>query len=231
MLREVVFDTETTGLDPKQGHRVIEIGCVEIVNKIRTGNHYHCYINPQRDVPAASTAVHGLTEEFLRDKPLFKDVADDFLNFIGSDPLVIHNAAFDMKFINHELQMVNKPLVFPGKVVDTLEMARKKFPGAKANLDALCNRFGIDLSARTKHGALLDAELLADVYLELIGGRQIFMSLEEEKKETKQQKMASKFETKQPKTMREPRHYALTEEEQSLHDAFVGKMKEPIWKG
>ncbi len=229
-MREIVFDTETTGLDPNYGHKLVEIGCVEIVNKIRTGNSFHRYINPKRDIPRAASDVHGLTADFLADKQIFAEIADDFLAFIGDSPLVIHNAAFDMKFINHELKLIDKPLIFPGRAVDTLEMARKKFPGAKASLDALCSRFGIDLSSRTKHGALLDAELLADVYLELIGGRQTFLSLEDEKSESTRQKTSNVLSGASGREIKPSRSRAISEEEQKCHDAFIEKIKNPLWK-
>lgn len=230
-MREIVFDTETTGLDPNLGHKLVELGCVEIVNKIRTGRDFHVYINPERDVPIAATNVHGLTTEFLADKPIFKEVADDFLEFIADSPLVIHNAAFDMKFINYELKLIDKPLIYPGRAIDTLDMARKKFPGAKANLDALCNRFGIDLSSRTKHGALLDAELLADVYLELIGGRQIYLSLGEEKEgDTPQGGSVNVLTDASGKEIRKIREFLPSDEEIKAHEAFLESMKHPLWK-
>ena len=228
-MREIVFDTETTGLDPNFGHKLVELGCVEIVNKIRTGRDYHCYINPQRDIPRAASDVHGLTEEFLKDKPTFSQVADDFLAFIEDSPLVIHNAAFDMKFINYELKLIGKPLIFPGRAIDTLDMARKKFPGSKANLDALCNRFGIDLSSRTKHGALLDAELLADVYLELIGGRQIYMSLGDDNTDASKRETANVLSGASDREVRKVREFKVTEEELKQHEAFLEKVKNPLW--
>ena len=171
VLREIVFDTETTGLSPENGDRLVEIGAVELINHIPTGRTYHQYINPERSVPEEVVAVHGLTEEFLKDYPVFAEVAAAFVEFVGEDGvLVAHNASFDIKFINFELKKLGRAEYEWDRVVDTLEIARKKFPGAKNNLDALCKRFNIDNSHRTKHGALLDAELLADVYLELLGG-------------------------------------------------------------
>ncbi|RMF09710.1 MAG: DNA polymerase III subunit epsilon, partial [Alphaproteobacteria bacterium] len=172
-MREIVFDTETTGLDPAQGDRLVEIGCVELYNLVPTGKTFHVYINPERDMPQAAYEVHGLSEAFLRDHPVFAEVAADFLDFIGDATLVAHNAEFDMKFINAELTRLGFPPIGNDRVIDTLAIARRNFPGSPATLDALCKRFGIDNSARTKHGALLDAELLADVYLELRGGRQV----------------------------------------------------------
>ncbi len=177
-MREICLDTETTGLKPEEGHRVIEIGAVELHNHIPTGRTFHVYINPQRDVPEEAVKVHGLTTEFLADKPTFAEIVDDFLAFIGEDaPLVIHNAAFDRKFLNWELSIAKRPEIPPERCIDTLEIARRKFPGGQHTLDALCRRFGVDNSARALHGALLDAQLLADVYIELIGGRQIDLSL------------------------------------------------------
>jgi DNA polymerase-3 subunit epsilon len=171
-MREIVFDTETTGLDPRTGDRLVEIGCVEILNRFPTGKSYHVYINPDRTMPREAFDVHGLSDEFLADKPRFDDVADAFLAFVGEATLVAHNASFDMGFINFELKRSGRKTIGNERVVDTLMLARRKFPGAPASLDALCNRFGIDRSRRVKHGALLDAELLAEVYLELNGGRQ-----------------------------------------------------------
>ncbi len=171
-MREIVLDTETTGFEPETGDRIVEIGAVELVRHMPTGRTYHQYINPQRAMPQSAFEVHGLGDDFLADKPLFAAIADDFLEFIGDANLVIHNASFDMKFLNAELGWVSKPLIAQDRAIDTLTIARRKFPGAPASLDALCRRFGIDNSARTLHGALLDSEILAEVYLELIGGRQ-----------------------------------------------------------
>jgi DNA polymerase-3 subunit epsilon len=178
-MREIVLDTETTGLDPFDGHRVVELGCVELLNRIPTGQSFHAYINPQRDVPQEAFAVHGLSTEFLKDKPLFAEVVDEFLTFIGDAPLVIHNAGFDHGFLNAELERVQKILITRDRLVDTLTLARRKHPGGPNNLDGLCTRYGIDNSRRTKHGALLDAEILAEVYLELIGARQASLVLVE----------------------------------------------------
>ncbi len=172
MLREIVLDTETTGLDPANGDRLIEIGCIEIVNRIPTGAEFHRYLNPERDIHPDAVAVHGLTAEFLRDKPLFVDVADDFLAFIAGAPLVAHNASFDLGFVNAELARAARPTLAASRVVDTLALARRRHPAGPNTLDALCKRYGIDLSARTRHGALLDAMLLAGVYVELLGERQ-----------------------------------------------------------
>lgn len=171
-MREIVLDTETTGLDPKSGHRLVEIGAVELVNRFPTGRTWHHYMNPERDMPEEAFNVHGISGEFLVDKPLFETLADDFLEFIDDAMLVIHNAAFDIGFLNYELAGLDRPIIPQHQVLDTLALARRKHPGAQNSLDALCRRFKIDNSARTKHGALLDAELLADVYLELIGANQ-----------------------------------------------------------
>ncbi len=176
-MREIVLDTETTGFKPSEGHRVVEIGCVELINHIATGDTYHQYINPERDMPLGAFEVHGLSEEFLSDKPVFSSIADDFLAFVGDAPLIIHNASFDMGFLNHELEQAGKSRLPDEQAVDTLHMARRKHPSGPNSLDALCRRYGIDNSGRTKHGALLDSELLAEVYLELIGGRQPNLTL------------------------------------------------------
>lgn len=178
-MREIVLDTETTGLDPLRGDRLVEIGCVEIVNRFLTGRVFHRYINPERPMSPEAFAVHGLSDAFLADKPVFRDVASEFVEFIGEDPLVIHNASFDIGFINHELKLVKRPPVDFSRVIDTLTMARRRHPGAQNSLDALCARYGIDNSRRTRHGALLDAEILAEVYMELTGGRQSSLGLGE----------------------------------------------------
>jgi DNA polymerase-3 subunit epsilon len=178
-MREIVLDTETTGLDPFQGHRLIEIGCVELVNRIPSGQSFHRYLNPERDVPAEAFAVHGLSAEFLKDKPLFTEIADELVAFIGDAPLVIHNAAFDIGFLNAELERAGKALLMRDRLVDTLLLARRRHPAGPNRLDDLCVRYKIDNSHRTKHGALLDAELLAEVYLELIGARQAQLVLVE----------------------------------------------------
>ena len=171
-MREIVFDTETTGLDPASGDRVVEIGCLELVNRLPSGETFHVYVNPERDMPKEAEAVHGLSAAFLSDKPVFSEIADAFLAFVGDAPLIAHNATFDMKFINAELKLCGKTDLTAHHVIDTLAMARQKFPGAPASLDALCRRFGVDNSNRDLHGALIDSELLAGVYLELSGGRQ-----------------------------------------------------------
>jgi DNA polymerase-3 subunit epsilon len=176
-MREIVFDTETTGLDPLQGHRIVEIGAVELLNHIPTGKTYHTYINPQRDVPREAEAVHGLSSAFLKDKPVFLKIADELLEFIGDTVLIIHNASFDVGFLNAELGFIKRPPILYERIIDTLALAKKRHPMGPNSLDALCKRYGIDSAKRTKHGALLDSELLAGVYLELIGGRQITLTL------------------------------------------------------
>jgi DNA polymerase-3 subunit epsilon len=176
-MREIVLDTETTGLDPLQGHRIVEIGAVELLNHIPTGKTYHTYINPQRDVPREAEAVHGLSSAFLKDKPLFSKIADELLEFIGDTALIIHNASFDVGFLNAELGFIKRPPILYERIIDTLALAKKRHPMGPNSLDALCKRYGIDIAKRTKHGALLDSELLAGVYLELIGGRQITLTL------------------------------------------------------
>ncbi len=178
-MREIVLDTETTGLDPYQGDRLVEIGCVELYNKIPTGQSFHCYVNPQREMSTSAFEVHGLSADFLKDKPLFAEVADEFLAFIGGAPLVAHNAAFDLGFLNAELERAAKPMIGSERMIDTLLLARRKHPAGPNRLDDLCVRYGIDNSRRTKHGALLDAEILAEVYIELIGARQAELGLEE----------------------------------------------------
>lgn len=177
-MREIILDTETTGLDPKRGDRLIEIGCIELYNRIPTGREYHCFINPERDVPAEAQAVHGLSTDFLKDKPVFAKVADEFLNFVGDDILVIHNATFDINFLNYELDQLKKRTFAFDRVVDTLAIARRKHPAGPNTLDALCKRYGVDNSKRTKHGALIDCLLLAEVYVELLGERQAALSLQ-----------------------------------------------------
>jgi DNA polymerase-3 subunit epsilon len=224
-MREIVLDTETTGLDPTDGHRVVEIACLELSNHIPTGRHYQIYLNPERDVPADAAGVHGLTTQFLADKPLFNAVVDEFLEFIGDAPLVIHNAEFDMRFLNAELTRAGKPGLNYTRAVDTLLLARQKFPGAPASLDALCKRFAIDNSARNFHGALLDVELLAGVYLELIGGRQAGLELVASR--TRIQALAVAGE----RQARPPRPHGASEAELAAHAELVKQLNEPIWNG
>jgi DNA polymerase III subunit epsilon len=227
-MREIVLDTETTGFKPEEGHRLVEIGCLELINHLPTGNTFHQYLNPEREVPADATRVHGLTNEFLADKPLFEQVADAFLAFIGDAPLVIHNATFDMSFINAELfQSGRKPLP-KDRAIDTLTMARRMFPGSPASLDALCKRFNVDNSGRKFHGALLDSELLAEVYLELKGGRQAGLSLAQETKPGAVQ--VSVTTGKPQRAYRTPRPHAPTAEEAAAHEKMVAGMKTAIWR-
>ena len=228
-MREIVLDTETTGFDAEGDDRIIEIGCVELFNYIPTGETFHVYINPKRDVPIEAQNVHGITTQFLKDKPLFREVADDFINFIQEDMLIIHNASFDVGFLNAELKRVNRPLIQMPRVLDTLAMARRKFPAGPNSLDALCKRFDIDNSNRTYHGALLDSELLADVYLELTGQRQANLELASESgQEQQQQTSHSKSSAKKRKT---PLKSRLTKEEEEAHAVFLETMKtEPLWK-
>ncbi|HVI52764.1 MAG TPA: DNA polymerase III subunit epsilon [Candidatus Sulfotelmatobacter sp.] len=228
-MREIVLDTETTGLDPAAGNRIVEIGCVELENHLATGRVFHKYINPERDMPEEAFKVHGLSEEFLSDKPVFADVARDFVDFIGDAPLVIHNAEFDMKFLNWELKILGMEQMPMERSIDTVKMARKKFPGSPANLDALCRRFGIDNSARDKHGALLDAELLAEVYLELIGGREPGLSLLGKGGDSSRSQAQAVSVDAPERPFREPRPHAPSEEELAAHTVFLGKVKNAIW--
>lgn len=224
-MREIVLDTETTGFDPDKGDRLVEIGAVELMNHLPTGRTFHKYVNPQRDVPAEAVAVHGLTTEFLQDKPLISDVIGEFLDFIGSDTkLVIHNAAFDMKFLNAELKLCGRPALPWARALDTLALAREKFPGAQNSLDALCRRFGIDNSSRVLHGALLDSEILADVYLELIGGRQPDLVLAEPASQPERSAAGTRQMITAPRQRPAPLAPRLTASERQAHKEFVAKM-------
>lgn len=225
-MREVVFDTETTGFDPFNGDRVVEIGCVVVEDYIPTGENYHVYINPERDMPTAALNVHGLTEEFLSDKPTFSEIVADFRDFCGDMKLVAHNAEFDMKFINWEMENLGFSTYPASRSIDTLSIARRKFPGANNTLDALCKRFSIDNSNRVKHGALVDAELLADVYLELMGGRQTGLGLMSEEKDFSKTNGASIEITR---SFREPRAHTASEEELKRHKEFIGKIENNLW--
>lgn len=228
-MREIVLDTETTGFEPEDGDRIVEIGAVELINHMPTGRTYHQYINPQRSMPQGAFEVHGLGDDFLRDKPLFAAIAQDFLDFIGDDAkLIIHNAAFDMKFLNAELGWVKKPLIAMDRALDTLAIARRRFPGSPASLDALCRRFGINNDARTLHGALLDSEILAEVYLELIGGRQpdFALSAKSNKSDTAGTNTAWRAVPRET-----PLPSRLSAEETAAHDAFVAKLGDgALWK-
>jgi len=232
-MREVIFDTETTGLDPKTGDRMVEIGCVEMVGRVETGRTFHAYFNPDRDMPIEAERVHGLSASFLATKPRFADTADELLAFLGDAPLVAHNAGFDFGFLNNELQLIGREAIGMDRMVDTVAIARRKHPGAKLSLDALCTRYGIDRSHRVKHGALLDAELLAQVYVELTGGRQIGLGLMGEPAE------AAAADSGQPadpwyrpatdKPRREPRPHAASPEELERHRTFIAGISGAIW--
>jgi DNA polymerase-3 subunit epsilon len=221
-MREIVLDTETTGLDPTAGHRVVEIACLELLNHIPTGRHFQRYVNPEREVPADAIAVHGLSAEFLGDKPRFAEIADELLSFIGEAPVVIHNAEFDIGFLNAEFVRLDRSPFPQQRIVDTLVMARQKFPGAPASLDALCRRFAIDNTTRTKHGALLDTELIASVYLELIGGRQAGLELSVIDE-------IAVIAASGVRTTRLPRPHAPTEAELAAHLLLVAQLSDPIW--
>jgi DNA polymerase III subunit epsilon len=228
-MREIVLDTETTGFEPGEGHRIVEIGAVELFNHMPTGKTYHQYINPERLMPREAFEVHGLGDDFLRDKPVFKQIGRAFLDFIGDAKLVIHNAAFDVKFLNFELKQIGLPTIEWARAIDTLAIARQKFPGSPASLDALCRRFGVDNSAREKHGALLDSEILAEVYLELIGGRQPDFGLANQPA-----KSAAANHTTDDNWRPRPRAQSLppriTEQEAAAHAAFVAKLGEAaLW--
>ena len=224
-MREIVLDTETTGLDPLRGDRLVEIGCVEMVNRMPTGQTFHRHLNPERDMPAEAFAVHGLSSEFLADKPLFTHVVEEFLEFIADAPLVIHNASFDIGFINAELDRIKRPPIPRDRLVDTLLLARRKHPGVSNRLDDLCSRYAID-NSRTKHGALLDAELLAEVYIDLIGARQSQLILAAETRETR-----AGWDGEMPRRQRSlPLAPRVTEDDRVAHRAFVATLGDkPIW--
>jgi DNA polymerase III subunit epsilon len=225
-MREIVFDTETTGLNPLGGDRIVEIGCIEIYNRVETGRHYHAYFNPERDMPSEAEAVHGLTTIFLSDKPRFPDKADELLDFLEDSPLVAHNASFDFGFLNFELERCGRGPVCTSRMVDTLALARTRHPGAKHSLDALCMRFGIDRSQRIKHGALLDAQLLAQVYVELTGGRQIGLGLVADTTGVGVPAQAGTVKAREP---RAPRPHHAEPEELARHRAFIAKLVNPLW--
>jgi DNA polymerase-3 subunit epsilon len=226
MKREIVLDTETTGFEPSEGHKLVEIGCVELLNHLPTGKIFHTYLNPLRDVPAEATRVHGLTTDFLKKHPLFSEKIDEFLEFIGESMLIIHNAEFDMKFINAELKTSGLKALTMTRVIDTLPMARQKYPGQPANLDALCRRFKVDNSERKFHGALLDAELLSEVYLELIGGRQHGLGLGAEVALVQSQTLNAKISRQD----RPHRSFPPLAEEIAGHDALIATIKNALWK-
>ena len=226
-MREIVFDTETTGLNPAGGDRLVEIGCVEMFNRVETGRHYHAYFNPDRSMPSEAEAVHGLSSIFLSDKPRFLEKADELLDFLGDAPLVAHNASFDFGFLNHELGLCGRPTICTSRMVDTLVLARTRHPGAKHSLDALCTRFGVDRSQRVKHGALLDAQLLAQVYVELTGGRQIGLGLVAD---TERVDVAARPGTVTVREPRVPRPHHAAIEELERHRAFIAKLANPLWE-
>lgn len=230
-MREIVFDTETTGLDPQSGDRLVEIGCVEMVNRVPSGAVFHAYFNPQRDMPAEAEAVHGLSIAFLADKPLFGSRAAELIDFLGDAPLVAHNAGFDFGFLNAELAICGMEAVSRDRMVDTVAIARRKHPGAKLSLDALCSRYGIDRSHRTKHGALLDAELLAQLYVELMGGRQIGLELAPEVagQQAAAQDAVVIATATVTRIFRAPRPHAASEAELARHAAFVAGFGDALW--
>jgi len=221
-MREIALDTETTGLDPKSGHRIVEIGCVELHRHMATGASFHKYLNPQREMPDEAYRIHGLSDAFLAGKPLFTDIVDDFLDFIADDTLVIHNARFDLAFINAELERLHRQPIPASRATDTVALARQRFPGAQVSLDALCRRFEIDLSARGKHGALLDAELLAEVYLQLRGGRQPDLAL------ARQNNAAGRAAVERPARLARP--HRPSADELSHHNSLLDALDDPIWR-
>jgi DNA polymerase III subunit epsilon len=228
-MREIIFDTETTGFDPKAGDRLVEIGCVELVDRRETGVTFHAYFNPERDMPAAAEAVHGLSIQFLSDKPLFATRVDELIEFLGDAPLIAHNAAFDFGFVNAELARAGRPALDMTRMCCTVQMARKLHPGAKHSLDALCTRYGIDRSHRVKHGALLDAELLAHLYIEMTGGRQIGLGLAADVAGTAHAISADPVRAAPPRAFREPRPHAATPAELARHAEFVATLTGPLW--
>ncbi len=223
-MREIVLDTETTGLDPGAGHRIVEIACMELLHRLPSGRSFRTYLNPERDMPEEAQGVHGLSTEFLSRQPRFEEVVEQFLEFIGEAPLIIHNAEFDLRFLNAELERLGRPGLDAARAVDTMTLARQRFPGAQASLDALCRRFEIDNSARSLHGALLDCQLLADVYLELSGGRQAGLDLDAAAGKAR----AGPGAVQRP--YRPARAHAPSAQEQAAHEALLRRIKEPIWR-
>ncbi len=229
-MREIIFDTETTGFDAQNGDRMVEIGCIEMIDRTETGATFHCYYNPERSMPKAAEEVHGLTDVFLSDKKLFVDGADELLEFLGDAKLVAHNAQFDFGFLNAELQRCGMETVSQFRMIDTLAIAKSKHPGAKLSLDALCSRYGIDRSHRVKHGALLDAELLTQLYIELTGGRQIGLGLAEESNSSATaERQQRRSQTVVRKQFIEPREHKASAEELANHKAFIDDIKDPLW--
>ena len=229
-MREVIFDTETTGLDPKTGDRMVEIGCVEMIGRVETGRTYHAYYNPERDMPSTAEAVHGLSISFLETKPKFAQTVDELLEFLGDAPLVAHNAGFDFGFLNNELERIGRPHISMERMVDTIAIARKKHPGAKLSLDALCTRYGVDRSHRVRHGALLDAELLAQVYVELTGGRQIGLELAADNDTGHADTLQVARSPAPDRPYRAPRPHAASADELARHAEFIARIEDPIWK-
>lgn len=230
MLREIVFDTETTGVHANDGDRIVEIGAIELVNRVETGRHYHCYLNPERPMPPDAQAIHGLSDSFLADKPLFASIVDEFLAFIGDDALLVaHNASFDFGFVDAELVRAGHAPLDRGRMVDTLAIARKRHPGAKLTLDALCTRYGIDRSRRIKHGALLDAELLAQLYVELTGGRQIGLYLAGENEAAAEGPATIAPLKRIERPFRAPRIFAVPAADLANHRAFIADIKDNLW--
>lgn len=225
MMREIIFDTETTGLDPQRGDRMVEIGCIEMVNRVVTGRTFHAYFHPERTMPAEAEAVHGLSDAFLADKPRFAERAEELLAFLADSPLVAHNAGFDFGFLNAELTMIGLDIVSRDRMVDTVALARTRHPGAKLSLDALCTRYGIDRSHRTRHGALLDAELLAQVYVELRGGRQIGLELAAESSA----QTVTVMTVRADRAFRPARPHAASEAELAAHAEFMKSVSAPLW--
>tara|TARA_Y100000590_G_scaffold116478_1_gene132955 strand:+ start:2960 stop:3655 length:696 start_codon:yes stop_codon:yes gene_type:complete len=219
--REIILDTETTGLSPEKGDRIVEIGCLELKNHTPTGNFFHTYVNPEREMSEGAFKVSGISDQFLKSQPKFKEIIDDFLSFISDSPIVAHNAQFDINFVNKELEIANLPELKNNNIIDTLSIAREKFPGAQASLDALCKRFNIDNTQRIKHGALLDAELLSEVYIELLGGRQTAFVLSEDVVNTNN--------IQSTKKEWNYRKFSISEEEKKAHDMMLNKLKNPIW--
>jgi DNA polymerase III subunit epsilon len=228
-MREIVFDTETTGLDPRTGDRMVEIGCIELVNLVPTGQTFHAYFNPERDMPAGAEQVHGLSAAFLADKPLFRDKLEELLDFIGDSPLIAHNAGFDFAFLNAEIAACARDPVCMSRMIDTVTMAKKRHPGAKLSLDALCARYGIDRGHRVKHGALLDAELLAQVYVELRGGRQIGLELAADCAGATSAVPELRTFAAPAGAPRPPRPHAASEAEMARHAGFIAGIKDALW--
>jgi DNA polymerase III subunit epsilon len=229
-MREIIFDTETTGFDPHSGDRMVEIGCIEMIDRVMTGETFHCYFNPQRAMPSGAEQVHGLSEKFLSDKPLFVQKAQEMLRFLGDAPLVAHNASFDFGFLNMELEKSGNTPIHLDRMIDTIAIARVKHPGAKMSLDALCTRYGIDRSHRVKHGALLDAELLAHLYIELTGGRQIGLGLSNDDELTDGQSSYDARNLVKDRPFRAARPHAPLPEELARHNQFMETIKDAIWR-